>query len=232
MTHRITSTQKTISPKNTLEDRNLNSPVRHRDPHKQGSLFGPAEDAVKAGVWIRVSTTSQDAVNHVPELESFCGHHGYLVAARSETQDSAWNGGKADGEYRKALTSALDDAWTGRFSTLVVSSLDGISRGGAEDALRILRQFRERGCTVVSVKESWLNASPEVQDVLVAFAGWMAQQESKRRSERVRAAIERRKAEGTWTGRGQDKGRRKRTGYYPNANAARKEPKAARETLG
>jgi len=39
-----------------------------------------------------------------------------------------------------------------------------------------MRQFHERGCTVVSVKESWLTGSPEIQDVLVAFAGWMAEQ--------------------------------------------------------
>jgi hypothetical protein len=35
-----------------------------------------------------------------------------------------------------------------------------------------------RRCTVVSVQESWLNGSAEVQDVLVAR--WMAEQESRR----------------------------------------------------
>jgi putative DNA-invertase from lambdoid prophage Rac len=67
---------------------------------------------------------------------------------------------------------------------------------GAEGALKIIRQFRERGCLVLSVQESWLNGSPEVQDVLVAFAGWMAQQESARRSERIKAGLARRRAEG------------------------------------
>ena len=43
---------------------------------------------------------------------------------------------------------------------------------GAEGATRVLRQSRERGCIVVRVKESWLNGSPEIQDALVAFAGW------------------------------------------------------------
>jgi hypothetical protein len=53
--------------------------------------------------------------------------------------------------------------------------LDRIVRddeSGAEAALRIFRQFRQRGCMVVSVRESWLNGSPEVQDILIAFAGW------------------------------------------------------------
>jgi DNA invertase Pin-like site-specific DNA recombinase len=82
--------------------------------------------------------------------------------------------------------------------------------------LRLIRQFRERGCTIVSVKESWLNGAPEVQDVLVAFAGWMAQQESARRSERIRAGLERRKAAGLPVGRARgakDAKPRKRSGY-------------------
>ena len=69
---------------------------------------------------------------------------------------------------------------------------------------------------MVSVKESWLNGSPEVQDVLVAFAGWMAQQESRRRSERIRAGLERRRAEGGHVGRkagAGDRRPRKRSGY-------------------
>jgi len=44
-------------------------------------------------------------------------------------------------------------------------------RLGAEDALRIFRQFSERGCTILSVKESWLNGGAEVQSLLIAFAG-------------------------------------------------------------
>jgi DNA invertase Pin-like site-specific DNA recombinase len=99
---------------------------------------------------------------------------------------------------------------------IVVWALDRITREGAEGALRIIRQFRERGCAVVSIKESWLNGSPEVQDVLVAFAGWMGQQESRRRSERIRSGLERRRAQGKPVGRqpgAADKKPRKRAGY-------------------
>ena len=92
-------------------------------------------------------------------------------------------------------------------------ALDRLTREGAEGALRLIRQFRERGCTLLSVQESWLNGSPEIQDVLVSFAGWMAQQESQRRSERVRAGLARRRAEnkpmgGAASKRGKDKRKR------------------------
>jgi DNA invertase Pin-like site-specific DNA recombinase len=168
-----------------------------------------------AAVWLRVSTGHQDSDNQVPDVEQFAAHHGYQIVQTYTISDSAWkNGGGA--EYKKALQRALDDAHTGKFSVLVVWSLDRIVRNGAEEALRIMRRFRERGCTVVSVKESWLNGSPEVQDVLLAFAGWMAERESARRSERIRAGLARRRAEGKPVGRQpgvKDKHQRKRSGY-------------------
>jgi DNA invertase Pin-like site-specific DNA recombinase len=168
-----------------------------------------------AAVWYRVSTGHQDSDNQVPNVEQFAAHHCYEITGTYTVSDSAWkNGGGA--EYKKTLQRALDDAHAGKFGVLIVWSLDRIVRNGAEDALRIIRLFRERGCTVVSVKESWLNGSPEVQDVLLAFAGWMAKRESDRRSERIRAGLARRRAEGKPVGRQpgvKDKKARKRSGY-------------------
>lgn len=170
----------------------------------------------RAAVWLRVSAGHQDSDNQVPDLERFADHHGYDIAATYTVTESAWNGGKDGGDYRRELQLALDDAHQGKFAVLIVWALDRITREGAEGALRIIRQFRERGCIVVSVKESWLNGSPEVQDILVAFAGWMAQQESNRRSERIRAGLARRQAEGKPIGRqpgSTDQKPRKRSGY-------------------
>jgi putative DNA-invertase from lambdoid prophage Rac len=164
-----------------------------------------------AAVWLRVSAGRQDP-DQVPDLERFTAHHGYEVTQTYAVSESARNGG----EYKRALQQALDDAHAGKFKVLVVWALDRITREGAEGALRIIRQFRERGCTVVSVKESWLNGTPEVQDVIVAFAGWMAQQESTRRSERIKAGLARRQAEGKPVGRqpgSGDKKPRNRSGY-------------------
>ena len=178
-----------------------------------------------AGVWIRVSTGHQDTENQVPDITSFALHHGYTVTQRYQVSESAWQGGKAGGEYQAEIKRALDDAWAGQFSILIVWALDRITREGAEGALRIIRQLRDRGCTLVSVKESWLNSSPDVQDVLVAFAGWMAQQESNRRSERIKAGLERRKAQGKPVGRQPGAGDvkpRRRSGYVARWERERK----------
>jgi DNA invertase Pin-like site-specific DNA recombinase len=172
----------------------------------------------KAAVWFRVSTGHQDTDNQVPDVEHFAEHHGHEIAVRYTLTDSAWKNGGGT-EYRKTLKRALDDAHAGKFSVLIVWALDRIVRdeeGGAEAALRIFRQFRQRGCMVVSVKESWLNGAPEVQDILIAFAGWMAERESARRSERIRTGLDKRRAEGKPVGRqpgAADKKPRKRSGY-------------------
>jgi putative DNA-invertase from lambdoid prophage Rac len=170
---------------------------------------------VKAAAWYRVSTGHQDSDNQIPDVEQFTVHHGYQGAQTYTISDTAWKNGGGP-EYKKTLQQALDDAHAGKFSVLIVWRLDRICRNGAEEALRLIRLFRERGCILVSVHESWLNGSPEVQDVLVAFAGWMAAEESRKRSERIRAGLERRKAEGQPVGRqsgSTDKGKRKRSGY-------------------
>ena len=169
----------------------------------------------KAAVWLRISTGHQDSDNQVPDVEQFAAHHGYEISETYTVSDSAWKNGGGP-EYKATLQRALDDAHAGKFGVLIVWALDRIVRNGAEEALRIFRQFSQRGCTVVSVKESWLNGSPEVQEILIAFGGWMAKRESDRRSERIRAGLARRRAEGKPVGRQpgvKDKKTRKRSGY-------------------
>ncbi len=154
------------------------------------------ENMKDAAVWFRVSGNDQRSDNQVPEVERFCAHHDLRIVSRFVMADSAWKNGEGGPEYRDAIKEAKASAWAGEFEVLVVWALDRITRLGAEDALRLIREFRERGCTLLSVQEDWLNGSPEIVDVLVAFAGWQAQQESVRRSERVKAGMARAKAEG------------------------------------
>jgi putative DNA-invertase from lambdoid prophage Rac len=192
----------------------------------------------KAAVWYRVSTDHQDAANQEKAVAQFNAHHGYTEARRFALADSAWKDGKGGPEYQAALKQLLDEAHRGEFSVLVVWALDRIVRTGAEDTLRLIRKLRECGCVLVSVQESWLNGSSEVQDVLVAFAGWMAEQESKRRSERIRAGLARRKAEGKAIGRqagALDKSKRRKSGYVKSwedggARRAASEAKQANES--
>ena len=163
-----------------------------------------------------MSTGHQTDANQVPEVEAFAKHHGHDITSRYQVSDSAWKNGGGD-EYKAELQRALTTH--GRASSPYSSSGPWTaSSGRAEDALRIFRQFSERGCTILSVKESWLNGSAEVQSLLIAFAGWMAERESARRSERIKAGLERKRAADPDFKQGRkpgatDKKRRRRSGY-------------------
>lgn len=170
-----------------------------------------------AAIWLRVSTDEQDSENQIAAVRRFCAAHGYDIVKTYELDDSAWKDGAGGPRYQALLKQALDDAWRGEFKAIVVWALDRISRNGAEDTLRLVRVFDERGATLLSVEEPWLNTTSEVKDVLVAFAGWVAQQESRRRSQRVKASIEKRRAAGENVGRpkgAKDKGTRSKLGYH------------------
>jgi len=69
------------------------------------------------------------------------------------------------------------------------------------------------GVRVISYQEPWTEAPGEIGEVLYAIAGWVAKMESKRRSERTKAGLERALRQGKRLGRPQgskDKRKRKR----------------------
>jgi DNA invertase Pin-like site-specific DNA recombinase len=182
-----------------------------------------------AAAWYRVSTYHQDADNQVPDVEQFAAHRDYRLARKFEVADSAFKNGGGP-RYKREYAAMLQAAHRGEFKVLIVWALDRIIRdedGGAEAALRLVRQLRQRGCVVVSVKEDWLNGSSEVQDVLLAFAGWRAQEESRLKSLRVKAGVAKRRAAGLPVGRlpgAKDRVPRRRSGYvarWENEHAAK-----------
>lgn len=69
----------------------------------------------------------------------------------------------------------------------------------------------------MSLTEPWASTDGPFADLLALLIGWFANFESLRRSERIKAGLERRKAQGGHVGRkagAKDKGKRRRSGYY------------------
>lgn len=165
----------------------------------------------KAAIWARVSTREQENENQLHVLRTFAHNRGMEVVHEFVLEESAWNGA-----HRAKLKEAQQAGRLGEYGVLLVWALDRLSREGAEDMLRVMREFRERGVQVISLQESWTEAPGIAADVLVGIMGWVAEIESKRRSERIRAGLERRKREGGHVGRkpgAKDKQRRRRSGY-------------------
>jgi putative DNA-invertase from lambdoid prophage Rac len=164
----------------------------------------------RAALWARVSTVDQVAEDQLLPLRAEAARRGWEVVREFAFAESAFTG-----KHRRELEIAYAAAST--CDVLLVWALDRLSREGIEATLGTLRRFREKGVRVVSLQEPWAEASGDAGELLMAVAAWVARMESQRRSERTKAGVARRKAQGLPVGRqpgAKDKGPRKVSGYY------------------
>ncbi len=168
----------------------------------------------KCAIWCRVSKTEQETANQLDELRRWAQRKGFEITREYVFEVSASNGST---KHREMLGQALTDARLGRFEVMLVWALDRVSREGVEATLATLRRFAGHGTAVWSLREPWTEpADPRMAELLAALYAWMAAEESRRRSERTRAGLERRKREGLPVGRqpgATDKKPRRRSGY-------------------
>lgn len=160
---------------------------------------------MKAAIWARVSTTDQHNQNQLDVLRAWADSRGLEVAAKFVTEDSAWQGSKAGNgrgaQFDQARKELVNGARLGRYSVVLIWAIDRLSRRGIEDTLAVVRQLYSHGADIWSHEEGWLVTSePHMRELLVSFMSWMAQQESQRRSERIKAGLARRRAEGKQVG--------------------------------
>jgi DNA invertase Pin-like site-specific DNA recombinase len=184
---------------------------------------------MKAAIWTRVSTTEQHTANQLDILRQWAADRGLDVArdAIFITEDSAWQNGNGKGAvFDRQRAELLNGARLGHYRVVLIWSIDRLSRKGIEDTLSTMRQLYEHRCDIWSHQEPWLVTSePRMRELLVSFMAWMAEQESARRSERIKAGIARRRREGKPVG-GRKPGSKdrkpRRTDGYTAAWAARR----------
>jgi len=168
---------------------------------------------MKLAIYARVSTEDQTTKNQVHALLDYCQKRkdiDELYHVYEETE-SAWQRG-----HQKQLKELIADAQRGCFDTVLVWSLDRLTRGGALKILEMIDLFKRHNIRVISYQEPWTEAPGEIADILYAITGWVAQMESQRRSERTKAGLERRRLEGKDIGRptgSKDKKKRSNAGY-------------------
>lgn len=144
-------------------------------------------------IWLRVSDSTQDETNQLPDLERWCAEHSYHVTRTVFVHGkSAWKKGKLD----KDKTAVLDALKSGAASVVVVWSVDRWSRTGIADTVDGLKLVREAGGRVEFVKDQILNAEGEVAELLLAILAWVARWESEHRSDRTRNGMDRERANG------------------------------------
>jgi DNA invertase Pin-like site-specific DNA recombinase len=158
---------------------------------------------VKVALYARVSLDEnyddkrfQDVENQLEPLREFCKAMSYEVVAEYKDRMSGAN--PARPEFRKMLSEALQH----RFSGIVVWKIDRFSREGVLPTLSYIKQLKDRGIWLKSMTESWLDTSQEgITEVVLAIMSWMAAEERRKISERTKAGMARKKAQGKHMGR-------------------------------
>ena len=186
-------------------------------------MNGTSTGPVRAALWARVSTTEQHSQNQTDILHEWAARRGLDLVAEFVTEDSAWqNGNGTKGkEFDRTRDKLINGARLGHYDVVLVWAVDRLSRRGIEDTLATMRRLYEHGCDIWSHQEPWLVTSePRMRELLVSFMAWMAEQESARRSERIKAGMARRKRD-LEAGR-EVKGEQKLGGRKPGSRDKRK----------
>jgi DNA invertase Pin-like site-specific DNA recombinase len=172
-------------------------------------------------IWARVSTTEQKTEGQLNELRRWAADRGLEVVAEFITEDSAWtrNGNGAKGaEFDAKRADLLDGARLGRYQVILCWAVDRMSRRGAEDMLRFVRQLTDPdhiGCRLWSHEDTWVEScsDPMIREILFSVFATIARFESERRSARTRLAMQRPDVQAKLPGRkarGKDKAKTRR----------------------
>jgi len=153
-------------------------------------------DKAKAVIYARVSTGEQETENQINVLMKWAESKGFKVTKVYQENESAWKNG-----HQAAFAELLADALHYRFDYVLVWALDRVSREGPLAVLKIIDYLKRRGVKLLSYQETWTEAPGELADLLYAIVAWVAQFESKRRSERTLAGVARAKKQGIHCGR-------------------------------
>lgn len=76
--------------------------------------------------------------------------------------------------------------------------IDRLSRRGAEDMLAFVRRLTQTGCGLWAMKDPWAESTSDLfaRELMLGIFGTLARFESERRSQRTKAGLARRRAEG------------------------------------
>ena len=148
---------------------------------------------MKAAIYARVSTFDQEPENQLAELRRYAGARSWTVA---EHIDRGVSGAK---DRRPALDALLADARRRRFDVLVVWRLDRLGRN-LKHLIGLLDELNALGIAFVSLNEG-IDATTPAGKLQMHILGAIAEFERARIAERVKAGLQRARAQGKRLGR-------------------------------
>jgi len=165
----------------------------------------------KVVIYLRVSSSEQTADNQLPALEKWIADKSHELVEVYQESESAWRSG-----HQRELSRLFDDLKRRKADICLVWALDRLTREGIAKIFEMINRFKMYGVQVISLQEPWTGQSGPMADLLYAITAWVAEFESRRRSERTLAGLARALQEGKKLGRpkgSKDKHKRNRRGY-------------------
>jgi len=163
-------------------------------------------------IWLQVSGAHQDTGAQHDALIQEAARRGLTVVRVFDVTASGFHG-----QQEHELSKLVDGLQRREYSTVICWAIDRLTRQGVSETLQAVNRIARAGGTLISLQEPWIETSGELRDLLVAIVGWVANFESRRRSERIKAGLARRRAAGLAVGRkpgAKDKKPRRVSGYY------------------
>jgi putative DNA-invertase from lambdoid prophage Rac len=146
---------------------------------------------MKAAIYCRVSTDEQTTENQNIPLRKLAENRGYEIVAVYQENETAWKRG-----HQLELERCKKDAFMREFDVLLIWSMDRLTRQGVSSMFRALETFWDLGITTISLQEPELERPGPTRDLLISFSAWVARIDSDRKSERTKAGLLRRAANG------------------------------------
>jgi len=146
-------------------------------------------------IYIRVSTTKQEAKNQELQLVAYAGKSGWKV---SEIYSDVITGKE---DKRSAYDALFQAAHKKLFDIVLFWDLSRFSRSGTLFTLQKLKELDNLGIAWVSYQESYINSMGQFKDVVISIFATLNKIEAERISERTKAGLERAKAEGKTLGK-------------------------------
>lgn len=153
---------------------------------------------MKVAIYARVSTEEQTYEQQLQPLRAFvAGQNDWVIVKEYVEKESAF----AEGSDRKQFKEMLDAARQRKFDLLLVWSFDRFSRGGVFATIPLLHTLRQYGVNFKSLTEPFLDSTSETFELIMPIFSWIAKQESKHKSERLKAKFAWKRKENKPTGR-------------------------------
>jgi DNA invertase Pin-like site-specific DNA recombinase len=148
---------------------------------------------MRAAIYARVSTFDQEPENQLAEIRRYIEARGWTAV---EHTDRGISGAK---DKRPALDRLLTDARRRRFDVLVVWRLDRLGRN-LRHLITLLEELQALGIAFVSLNEG-IDATTPAGKLQMHILGAIAEFERARIAERVKAGLQRARAQGKRLGR-------------------------------